>query len=197
MGYGEVMNEQSPHTELLLELLQSNPEGLSEYELLLRLNRRHGLPETLTSDTLELFRTHFLLFHTLYQLRDRLHAEGTALLEISPLCIRLLAYRAGEGAVSEADPLRAYYLNLDHLRETGAEDVQRMLGQFWLRLQGGEERQMALELFELSSETDLNLNVIRQRYRQLVSVHHPDRGGSTQQLQAINNAMETLQRHYR
>lgn len=192
------MNEETTPAAQLLELLHAAPEGLSEYQLLLRLSRRQGSAERLPSDTLELFRTHFLLFHTLYRLRDQLHAEHLALLQISPLRIRLLPYQAGENALSESDPLREYYLDLDHLRDTGAEDVQKLLEAFWIRLQGGEEKQSALAVLELDTHTgELDLSIIRQRYRQLVSRHHPDRGGSTQQLQSINHAMETLQRYYR
>jgi DnaJ-class molecular chaperone len=55
-----------------------------------------------------------------------------------------------------------------------------------------------LELFELDTTTQaLNLATIKQRYRQLVSQHHPDRGGSTSRLQSINLAMEILARYYR
>ena len=43
----------------------------------------------------------------------------------------------------------------------------------------------------------LTLELIKHRYRQLVSLHHPDRGGSTQRLQSINLAMEILARYYR
>lgn len=192
------MNEELDPTSQLLELLQASPEGLSEYELLLRLSRWQGSDERLPADALELFRTHFLLFHTLYRLRDQLHAHGRAMLQISPLCIRLLPYQAGESALSENDPLREYYLDLNQLRDTGAQDVQKLLGNFWMRLQGGEEKQAALAVLELDAhDGELDLALIRQRYRQLVSVHHPDRGGSTQRLQSINHAMETLQRYYR
>ncbi|UCJ15081.1 molecular chaperone DnaJ [Pseudomonas sp. MM211] len=192
------MNEENTPNTRLLELLQTAPEGLSEYELLLRLNRWQGAEERLPTDTLELFRSHFLLFHTLYRLRDQLAAEQRALLQISPLCIRLLPYQAGESALSEKDPLREYYLDLTHLRDTDTDDVQKLLGAFWVRLQGGEEKQSALAVLELDAHSgELDLSIIRQRYRQLVSIHHPDRGGSTQQLQSINHAMETLQRYYR
>ncbi|MCY1558631.1 hypothetical protein D9M68_955840 [compost metagenome] len=64
-------------------------------------------------------------------------------------------------------------------------------------MQGGEEKQAALELFELGdSQQPLNLTAIKHRYRQLVSLHHPDRGGSTARLQSINKAMEILERYY-
>ncbi|WP_070886410.1 molecular chaperone DnaJ [Pseudomonas sp. D1-3] len=192
------MNQETLPDCKLLDLLEASPAGLTEYELLLRLNRWQGRDERLPDDTLELFRSHFLLFHTLYRLRDQLHAEGRASLQISPLCIRLLPYQAGQGGLSEPEPLRDYYLDLDHLRDTGAEDVEQMLGAFWVRLQGGEDRQQALATLELDAQAgELDLTIIRQRYRQLVSLHHPDRGGCTQRLQRINSAMETLQRYYR
>lgn len=192
------MNDEIDPTGQLLELLKAAPQGLSEYELLLRLSRWQGADERLPADPLELFRTHFLLFHTLYTLRDQLHAQGQAVLQITPLCIRLLPYQPGENALGENDPLRAYYLDLNQLRDTDADDVHAMLGHFWMRLQGGEEKQAALAILELDAQgTGLDLATIRQRYRQLVSLHHPDRGGSTQRLQRINEAMETLQRYYR
>ncbi|TWD99336.1 DnaJ-like protein [Pseudomonas sp. AG1028] len=192
------MNQETLPGSRLLDLLEAAPEGLSEYELMLRLSRWQGRDERLPSDTLELFRSHFLLFHTLYRLRDELHAAGRASLEISPLCIRLLPYQAAESALSEPEPLREYYLDLTHLRDTGAEDVEQMLGAFWVRLHGAEDRQQALAALEFDEQAgELDLSVIRQRYRQLVSLHHPDRGGCTQRLQRINSAMETLQRYYR
>ena len=64
-------------------------------------------------------------------------------------------------------------------------------------MQGGEEKQAALELFELANERTLDLPRIKLRYRQMVSAHHPDRGGSTERLQSINLAMEILERYYR
>jgi len=75
--------------------------------------------------------------------------------------------------------------------------VERLLDSFWKRLDsGGDQKLDALRLFELDEEPGLDLARIRLRYRQLVSRHHPDRGGSTERLQSINAAMEILQRHY-
>ncbi len=61
-------------------------------------------------------------------------------------------------------------------------------------MQGSEEKAAALALFELEGAVDYP--AIKLRYRQLVSQHHPDRGGSTARLQSINKAMEILQRYY-
>lgn len=185
-------------TEQLLELLQACPQGCSEYELIQQLKARHSthIPHLPLTDRLVLFRTHFLLFNALYRLRDQLWTEQRGHLQISALCTCLLPYQSGCAALSEHDPLRDYYLDLQQLRDTSADDVDQLMASFWTRLQGGDEKRAALELFELHEESRLDLSTIKYRYRQLVSLHHPDRGGSTSRLQSINQAMEILQRYY-
>lgn len=98
---------------------------------------------------------------------------------------------------------------MTNLRDTDEEEVERLLASFWSRMRGGyaeglpevldpEQKRAALELFELEQEgSSLDLPMIKRRYRQLVSIHHPDRGGSTTRIQSINLAMEILQRYYR
>lgn len=186
-------------TEQVLQLLQAAPEGLAEYALIQQLKERHSghIPNLPLADKLVLFRTHFLLFNALYRLRDQLWQQRTHLLQISPLSIRLQPYQPGSAALSERDELRDYYLDMRNLQDTDERDVERLLTSFWTRMQGGEEKQAALELFELSDEQVLDLPRIKQRYRQMVSEHHPDRGGSTERLQSINLAMEILERYYR
>jgi len=184
----------------LLELLRQAPEGCSEYLLIQQLKARHSthikrLPLT---DPLMLFRTHFLIFNALYRLRDRLWQEQNAHLQIGPLNVQLLPYQAGSAALSQHDSLREYYLDLRHLEETDEPEVTRLLSSFWDRLQAGEDQRAALELFELDdSSQPLALATVKYRYRQLVSQHHPDRGGSHERLQSINLAMEILERYYR
>jgi DnaJ-domain-containing protein 1 len=185
--------------EQLHQLLAAAPAGLAEYQLIQQLKAGHctHIPNLPLADKLVLFRTHFLLFNALYQLRDRLWREQRGTLQISPLCVQLLPYQAGSRELREQDPLRDYYLNLDHLRDTDERDVEKLLASFWTRMQGGEEKRAALELFELADQPQaLNLATIKHRYRQLVSQHHPDRGGSTARLQSINKAMEILERYY-
>ena len=83
--------------DLLREILALHPEGLSEYELLsqLRGDSRSGFAPGRSEDPQDLFRTHFLLFHLLYRLRDELRREQTGDLEIHTLKIRwLLSFRA-------------------------------------------------------------------------------------------------------
>lgn len=184
-------------TDQLLELLREAPEGISEFQLIQQLKARHctHVPNLPLTDKLVLFRTHFLVFNALYRLRDRLWAENTAHLEIGPLQIRLSPYMRGAQALGEQDALRSYYLDEKHLKETSELDVEKMLKSFWTRMQGNEEKAAALALFELE-DGPVDYALIKLRYRQLVSQHHPDRGGSTTRLQSINKAMEILERYY-
>ncbi|MBF6622873.1 MAG: molecular chaperone DnaJ [Pseudomonas stutzeri] len=208
-------NELAPEMDLaeqIFVLLREQPEGCSEYQLIQQLKARHSthIPHLPLFDKLVLFRTHFLVFNALYRLRDHLWQQTSHSLQISPLCIQLQPYVAAADGVCEPDPLRAYYLDMNHLRDTDEEEVERLLASFWSRMRGdhqGEPREAwtpdqkraALELFDLQQEDDssLTLNAIKRRYRQLVSIHHPDRGGSTTRIQSINLAMEILQRYYR
>ncbi|MFG0721543.1 DNA-J related domain-containing protein [Pseudomonas sp. GLN_6] len=185
--------------EQLHELLRMAPDGLGEYQLIQLLKARQcvHIPSQPLTDKLTLFRTHFILFNALYRLRDQLWAKQSGYLQISALNIQLLPYQPGSSEISEHDPLRDYYLDLSQLNDTEEEDVAKLLLSFWTRMHGSDEKQAALELFELEDSTQaLNFATIKHRYRQLVSQHHPDRGGSTARLQSINKAMEILERYY-
>lgn len=178
--------------QTLRDLLAAHPEGLSEYRLLglLEAAAPQALVYRRSDDPLRLFRLHFLVFHALYRLRDRCHAEGSATLEISPLRIRLGPYSQTATGLTDHDPLRAYYLDLKHLETTDREAVDELIGQFWVRLAADERRQSALAVLGLSDPVDFA--TIRRRYRRLAMRHHPDRGGDGAQFQAIRSAYATL-----
>jgi DnaJ-domain-containing protein 1 len=185
--------------EQLLTLLQAADAGLSEYQLIQQLKQQQSqhLANLADDEQLALFQTHFLIFNALYRLREQLWHSQSGHVLIGPLCCRLLPYQAGSCALAEHDPLRDYYLNLQHLQDTDADTVEQLLTSFWRRLRSGDEQRAALELFALSSQPAPDMARIKHRYRQLVSQHHPDRGGSTSRLQSINQAFEILQRYYR
>ncbi len=168
---------------------------VSEYTLMGEMQRRGRLPGVPAGDNLALFRAHFLLFHALHRLRDRLLGSATAHLAISPLAISLEPYRAGSSGLAAADPLRAYYLDLENLRQTGREEVEALLNGFWDDLAADGQREAALAELELVEPTDFPS--IKRQYRRLAMCHHPDRGGDGERLRAINRAMTILERCYR
>lgn len=189
----------TPETDLeedLLRRLEAHPDGISEYELLECLRReQHPVTaiETSDHDQHRLFQEHFRLFHLLYRLRDRCRREGRADLEIGALRIRVLPHAGGDSTLpGHPDPLREYYLDWNNLTGTDGAGVDEMLGRFWVRLQGIEEREDALRALGLAA--DASFEQARERYRRLAMEHHPDRGGDQERLQAINAAMDTLAR---
>ncbi len=196
------MPQGQPRQQLLeqacLELLSQYRGGISEYQLLKRLRDDEYalLPRLELDDHLGLFQTHFLLFHTLYRLRDRLYAEQHSVLHISALLIELSDYQAGEAALCEADPLRDYYLDLANLETTGEADVVALLTNFWRRLQLGEPDRIAAALEVLELEAAEDFEQIKRQYKRLVMSHHPDRGGEGAKMHALNEALEVLRLHY-
>jgi len=185
----------------LHKVLQSYPQGISEYALIQHLKdmQQPLFVQANLRDTLSLFRTHFVLFHALYLLRDRLRNLGEFDLQISPLQIRLAPaaptsqQATHNQALERDDPLRSYYLNLEHLQATDRADVDALLkGSRALLLQPQSVTDALLELGIAQPLSAINATQLRHQYRKLVSAHHPDRGGCTERLQRINQAMDTL-----
>lgn len=183
----------------ILRILEAHPGGITEYELMKKLSESN-LPfpgeKTRPSD-LELFRSHFLLFHVLYRLRDHLLSERRYLLSIFCLEIKLYPYeetgdqRVEATAPAEAEPMRDYYLDLENMEKVGEEDVKRMLKDFFRRLEAHYRREEDLAVLGLPPGTELK--TVKKRYRSLAFEHHPDRGGDEKEFRRIGEAMERLE----
>lgn len=180
--------------QALLGILEAHPTGLSEYELFAVLadNGMDIFSKKAFDNEHSLFTRHFILFHTLYRLRDELLREQRYLLNISALAIRLLPWQAGESTLAKADPLRDYYLDIVELEKITPADVSDMLGRFWASYHAQEGRETALRILGL--QDPVSIEDIRQQFRQLAMQHHPDRGGDTEQFQEMNAAMRLLER---
>jgi len=182
----------------LLSLIKAHPEGIKEYDLLTLLHaQQHTELKAVMFDNLAIFQQHFVLFHALYKLNDRLQAEQTGQLIIEALNIQWLPAHAPSTqqlTLPHSDPLREYYLDITHLENTSSEDVDALLASFWVSMGDDGEKLSALALFELAEPCDLSM--IKKRYRQLLAMHHPDKGGTIAMAQALNDAMTVLKRCY-
>lgn len=176
-------------------IVREHPQGLTEHALIDRLRAAQVEPFAGSNlrAPLSLFRTHFLLFHCLYRLREACMERGEWL-RIDCLDIGLEA-SAGDLERNEpqgtrkpaiSDPLRAYYLDLTRLDTTDAAAVEALLGAFWRRMSRSERRSHALAVLGLEDPVDDH--AIQQRYRSLVQRHHPDRGGDAARIQEFNEA---------
>lgn len=176
-------------------ILGEHPDGIAEHRLLKRLQRDNPdhFPARLFADDLALFRAHFLLFHALYKLRDSWFNEGRGALEIDPRAIRLVPQSADAGeALAAHDPMRSYYLDLNNLTDTTADNVATLLGDFWVRYYAGSRRTEALAVLGLTADADLG--AAQRRYRELAMTHHPDRGGDSEAFREIQEAIAVLRR---
>ncbi len=179
------------------DILLQHPAGMREYDLMEALDQRcvEGFGQAAFADQLSMFQSHFILFHCLYVLRDRLHLSGQAGLDIHCLSIQLTPYKEiSAGLPQRHDPLHDYYLNLKNLDKTDAQEVERLMNSFWQRFVAMDDRQLALDQLGLADPVEYG--DIKSRYRRLVMEHHPDRGGDHERLQLINEAMRTLDRIY-
>lgn len=171
------------------------PLGLSEFDLICEIRKDSDIfSESYGGDNLKLFRTHFLLFNSLYRLRRELIAGGSKTLEIGPLNIRLRSFDNGfdsEALIDSVDmKLEEYYLDMGNYEKTGLEDVREMLDDFWQQYLAQNHRRQAL--FELGLDADAGWTDVQKRYRELVALHHPDKGGSKEIFQNLTAAKETL-----
>lgn len=177
---------------LVETLLDEYPGGIKEHDLLRRLDEA-GAFKALGAEagsSLLLFQKHFLLFHVLYAINRQRVAEKRGALQISPLLIRQLDYVDADTQLGEVDSLSEYYLDVENLVSTTEDNVNELLDTFWVKFFKNERRSDALSVLGLNDPvTDAE---IVKRYRKLASVHHPDRGGDKDKIQAINEAYDLL-----
>lgn len=199
---------------LLEQIFEQHPAGLSEYELLNQLATQLPFFSSSSKDSddhaessadMRLFQRHFLLQHCLYKLEQQYQSDRTGHLNISALEIRLSPYlppclpdtsaqnQVTVEAADEAEAthrIREYYLDINNLHNTSQVELDEMLGKFWAALARHDLRDEALQLLDLSDPVDDT--TIRQRYREKVMQHHPDRGGDSDMTQQLNTAISNL-----
>jgi len=177
--------------QVLQDELEKHPHGIGEYDLIQKL-KLHEYFDFLSSPALphELFHAHFFLFHSLYLLRDIFLDKKVYLLDINTLKIQLLPYSEGDKDLQKEDKLRKYYLDFNNLENTSEDDVYDMLASFWNKVNHYDNREEALA--ELGLKDPVDDKVIKKEYRRLAMQHHPDRGGDTDKLQKINDALALL-----
>jgi len=178
--------------EAVEEYLQRYPSGFKEYDLIEYLNEKNIFQEKgeRKSASLQLFQKHFLLFHILYNISEKMILGKSGYLKISPLLIQKIDYSEAGTELSQFDPLREYYMDLSNMKEATEDTVDKLLSAFWTQYLRNDKRQEALSTLGLIDPVDEQQ--IRSTYRRLMSTHHPDKGGDNEKVQVINKAYAIL-----
>ncbi|WP_372964597.1 DNA-J related domain-containing protein [Marinobacter sp.] len=197
------LEQQIEHLLLAVEheLRAAGPLGLSELELIKALQSdRWGLIGPVNFHQSEqLYPVHFLIFHTLYRLNDQLLPEGESI-HLSPIRIRLFAIDrdTNESLPGHTDELRSFYLDIGQYFMSNTE-IRNMVDNFWK----GTVRQKPDNTSVSSAAQRLGFEcppaqfiTVKQQFRKLVMKAHPDRGGSTEEVQSLNESFSILKAYY-
>ena len=172
--------------------LEAHPQGFKEYDLIKHLDDQKIFQsyEDRKCPSLQMFQKHFLLFHVLYLINNKMISERTGSIKISPLLIQKYSYVETQQEMDAHDPLSEYYLDFNNLNKATEETVADLLNSFWTEYLKNDKRQASLAALNLADPVEDH--EIKSTYHQLVSFHHPDRGGDSEQIKAINTAYANL-----
>lgn len=180
-------------------------EGISEFEIItvLKSPPYSLFDEDALRDSLLLFQTHFVLFHSLYQLRAIWREQHVGELDIGATQIRLMPMLTSEPGLQLPDPLGEYYLDWHNLAATGQGEVDELLGSFWQKMAGVDVNHQlttsslneVMKTLQLDTIEGLSLRQLKQQYRKLQHATHPDKGGDVETSQAVLHAYTALYKH--
>ena len=86
--------------------------------------------------------------------------------------------------------LKQYYLDWQHYSNTSQQDVQDLLTGFWQKYYAVDKKLAALNVLQL--ESIASFSEVKQSYRRLAALHHPDKGGRQDDFIQIREAYEVL-----
>ena len=214
--------------ELLVDTLSTQKplfqRGVSEDELIEILKKApyHFCADASLREPLMLFKTHFIVFHALYQLKRRWIEQGEGVLDIHTLNIKLNQesahsdknsthgdnYKDKEsqdkvGAITEADALAEYYLDWGNFEKADRKSVDALLNAFWHRMASGNAHTFEQEdiadahaLLGLPQDEHVSLSVLKRVYKKALQLVHPDKGGTQQEAQDVIHAYQLLLGYY-
>ena len=192
----------------LVDILSEHPQGLSEYQLIgiLQQPPYEVFDKTALSETLTLFQSHFVLFHSLYQLRAQGLRAKQYDLQIFATDIKFLPYVSEGVGLAAVDKLQNYYLDWQNFAVTTEQDVETLLSQFWYAMTGGKKNLSiddavlskiteAYKAFELPM--DSKMSVVKSTYLHLQHRHHPDKGGDKKRSQQLEAQFQLIKDYLR
>ena len=172
--------------------------GISEYELICALKSPPYsiFDEDALCDSLMMFQTHFVLFHCLYQLRNRWREQKIGELVIGLTTITLNPTLESSINIETEDSLANYYLDWSNLGCSNKNYIEALLDSFWQKMAGSElnanmslsELKRVCIVIEIESIEYITFLVLKHQYRTLQHKNHPDKGVSIKVSQSVLQA---------
>jgi hypothetical protein len=179
--------------------------GISEYELICTLKSPPYsiFDEDALCDSLMMFQTHFVLFHCLYQLRNRWREQKIGELAIGLTTITLNPILESFTNIETEDSLANYYLDWSNLGCSNKNYIEALLDSFWQKMAGSElnanmslsELKRVCIVMEIESLEDITLLELKQQYRKLQHKNYPDKVGSIKVSQSVLQAYSQLRKY--
>ena len=119
-------------------------------------------------------------------------------LEMMLTRLRVLPYQSDLAGLAKIDTLRKYYLDWSNFSETDNDDVQALIDNFWLQIQGLlvktaiQTAKVAKAYETLLLPLDTDFKQVKGQYGKLLHPTHPDKGGDKAQTQKIEHSYRIL-----
>ncbi len=132
----------------------------------------------------------------------KLDREDQKMLILSPVTVALVDHESIEEITDTQKAVEdaAASVVLEHYRDyerffSATEDsISELLESFWAKFNAYEEKDIAYKI--LGVESGSSLREINEAYRNLISLHHPDKGGDAEEFIKIRQAFESLKKHH-
>ncbi|MDC0602929.1 molecular chaperone DnaJ [Aliiglaciecola sp.] len=179
-----VDEQQTLKEHQLISLLQSPPYELFNQDAL--------------SNSLTLFRCHFVLFHHLYILQNDCHQKNIGSLSIHTTKIELAAFNPMmQAGLVEHDPIKAYYLDCTNFDNTDRQHLEDLIDSFWKKMASGydfSEEQKLQALASLDLQEPITQTQLKSQYRLKQHIYHPDKGGDEEISKQLLEAYQLLKK---
>lgn len=198
------MHSDNPLCVVILSILKDANESISLYDLMKHIEAKGyslNTDKDEISSELKIFRKNFVTMNSLYQLQQDIKDTGYYL-HISSLEIILVTETAqiNTNLVDNKyhDPLvdkalSKFYLDWSNFHGTDQKAVEKLLAGFWNQytqynqMQNAKDKRLdALQILGL--ELSSSWEDTQQAYRNLIALHHPDKGGNSHQFIKIREA---------
>lgn len=156
------------------------------------------------SSLISVYQKLFITQATLCELYFQLEEIGDNILIVTPISAYIRSRKSSVASAKTGtlpidseehlSPNIGFFGEPENFFNVTEEKVQSLLEGFWSQYHDSIDIEPSLQILNLDKTA--TWKAIRQRYRELASQHHPDKGGESSMFMQIRNAYECLKRQH-